>query len=241
MRTNKRFTLIELLVVIAIIAILAAMLLPALNSAREKAKNIHCMNNLKQLSSSFMLYIDDNRGFFPHCGNTSSNIPIWDTLVMPYCSNTRSINSRSAALYACPSDTVKRSSIYTAKRSYALNSGRSMSNTRHQGIADSSPKSIKISTIPRPTQLLVLGERVPSSSSVIGGNSGQNLSASTSSSTPMNEQIAFRHDKAGKRTNMYFADGHVSNENYYSRKIIGTHALATFVTPLGVFTCNPDD
>ena len=62
---RKYFTLIELLIVIAIIAILAAMLLPALNKARDKAQQIKCVSNLKQLYTTLRLYADDNRDLLP--------------------------------------------------------------------------------------------------------------------------------------------------------------------------------
>ena len=66
------FTLIELLVVIAIIAILAAMLMPALQQAREQGKVTQCSSNIKQLGNMLQFYTDDSKGWFPHKNPTPS-------------------------------------------------------------------------------------------------------------------------------------------------------------------------
>lgn len=83
---HQAFTLIELLVVISIISLLIAMLLPALSSARDRARSIQCLSQLKQSGTGVQLYKLDNKDWFPIAGRSfdSTRAAIWSTVVAHY-------------------------------------------------------------------------------------------------------------------------------------------------------------
>ena len=85
MKNTRSFTLIELLTVIAIIAILAGLLMPAVNGARAKARSTACLSNLKNLGVAFMSFADDNKSFYPAAVGTKDSKSVgWSALLYNY-------------------------------------------------------------------------------------------------------------------------------------------------------------
>lgn len=107
----KRFTLIELLVVIAIIAILAAMLLPALNRARESAKQNTCVGNLKQAAQAYLMYTGDNEDFCPGVNVNYVGHTMWYYLA-PYIHEKQ--KGKGRGIWICPSQDLQYVALYTS-------------------------------------------------------------------------------------------------------------------------------
>ena len=163
---TKAFTLIELLVVIAVIAVLMAILMPALNIARDQAKRVHCINNVKQLTFAWLLYKDDNDdkmvGGFPDRtsdawmrGPRGSDPDYTEQCKEGLRQGLLYTYVKNVDVYRCPSDDrIKREGMYTFGSfsvSGALNGEEKEWSNRHL---------IKYSEIKNPADTFVFVEEI---------------------------------------------------------------------------------
>ncbi len=195
----KNFTLVELLVVIAIIAILASMLLPALSKAREKAREISCNSNLKQLGTAFMMYLNDNNDLTPtvqsmYNGALSSN---WPCALIPVIGQGKS-NANPVTAYKvfhCPS-------LMTGiSRTYSSNLGTTFT-MRAPDYMGYGLNSIGVGLTPGLNKKFTLIKNPSALCLILEENEGQIVSTSSSA-----DLWAYRHNNS---MNVLYAGGNVS-------------------------------
>jgi prepilin-type processing-associated H-X9-DG protein len=190
------------LVVIAIIAILAAMLLPALGKARESGKSAVCVSNLRNLSLAMQAYISDSGGFFPPsyytAGSMPNGWPFWYMVLpvqLPYYTNT---TEGAPHVYRCPSANWWMEGGAYPNPSYGYNwLGLGASET------DPTYKVRNISEIVIPTKQMLFADTTGSGP---GGSAPPPHNGSDKFDWTIYYPIGYRHNQ---RANIAFADGHV--------------------------------